>query len=270
MWATHTNTHSFAYFILSHVWVSVQRCSFIRMYKYFRELCTGFLCLLKWDVIYFSACTKFPVSRTDKMYFLPFLEWKLRLLFWTLVKQNKSAIPSKTNHLFYWPVLFFFSCPWEKWCWRSLWGSDHGTGGEKGSANHAHPSPLPAVPLNAAISRTGQINQDSLPSALNCTSSLNCTHTDTHTSTLMPPISEMLQLVDDKVSLLAMSVSQLSLSLRQSQGSGVLHLKLNLACFQRLSDAAPGVNASVFTATGGVFLHTGECGFQVQPRNNEV
>lgn len=144
------------------------------------------------------------------MHFLPFLEWKLRLLFWTLVKQNKSAIASKTNHLFYWPVLFFFSCPWEKWCWRSLWGSDHGAGGEKGSANHAHPSPLPAVPLNAAISRTGQINQDSLPSALNCTSSLNCTHTDTHTSTLMPPISEMLQLLDDKVSPLAMSGSQLS------------------------------------------------------------
>lgn len=212
------------------------------------------------------------VSRTDRMYFLPLLEWKLRLLFWTLVKQNKSAIASKTNHLFYWPVLFFFSCPWEKWCWWSLWGSDHGAGGEKGSANHAHPSPLPAVPLNAAISRTGQINQDSLPSALNSTSSLNCTHTQALSchpslkcfSCWMIKYRRWPWVGPSSLSFL------LSRSLRQSQRSGVLHLKLHLACSQRLSNAAPGVNANVVTATGGVFLHTGECGFQVQPRNSEV
>lgn len=99
--------------------VSVQRCSFIKMCKYFRELCTGFLCLLK------SDAPNFCFQNWSNV-FSSLSRVKTRLLFWTLVKQNKSAIASKTNHLFYWPVLFFFSCPWEKWCWQSLWGSDHG------------------------------------------------------------------------------------------------------------------------------------------------
>lgn len=74
------------------------------------------------------------------------------------MRQNKSVIASKTNCFFYCPILFsfFFSCPREKLCWRIPWVSDHG----EGSANNHHPSPLPAMPLNAAIRRSGQNKSD--------------------------------------------------------------------------------------------------------------
>ncbi len=139
------------------------------------------------NVIIPGKRTKFSVSTTLLLH-LPAEAKHKKPQYWTIVRQNTSVIASKTNCFFYCPVPLF-SCPWEKLCWRSPGVPDHGEGAKererqrvKKSANNSHPSPLPAMPLNAAISSFGQMNQDSLPSALNCILSLQCTtlHARTH------------------------------------------------------------------------------------------
>lgn len=146
-------------------------------------------------VIFFRKCTTFSVPTTDTFSFSPSCtSWgkaQKQPLCWTTVRQNKSVIASKTNCFFYCPVPLF-SCPRKKLCWRSPGVADHGEGEkdqgrewkrEKGSANNSHLSLLPAMLLNAAISSFGQINQGSLPSALNCILSTLHYTTNRHTPT---------------------------------------------------------------------------------------
>lgn len=177
-------------------------------------------------VIFFKKCTKCSVSTTVFLLRVAAEAEQKLPQYWTKVRQNKSVITETNSFFFLLSSLPFFSCPWEKLCWPSPGVSDHWRGGERESVNNSHPSALPTMPLNAAISSFGKIHQDSLPSALNCILSLQCT---THTHT--PPIS---WLVDDEVLLLPISESFCPpCSLCQSQDSGILLLKLNLACSQR-------------------------------------